>query len=74
MPYLLVKELQGLGLRVDLLDETADAIVDAEQVITGIKQEPEEGMLVEDIVIDDEVMEDYTIDEEPDAVEFKEEA
>ena len=29
----LVKELQGLGLRVDLLDETEDAIIDAEEVI-----------------------------------------
>lgn len=32
----LVKELQGLGLRVDLLDESEDAVVDAEQVIGGI--------------------------------------
>lgn len=31
----LVKELQGLGLRVDLLDESEDAVVDAEQVIAG---------------------------------------
>jgi len=31
----LVKELQGLGLRVDLLDESEDAIVDAEQVIAS---------------------------------------
>ena len=29
----LVKELQGLGLRVDLMDESEEAIVDAEQVI-----------------------------------------
>lgn len=29
----LVKELQGLGLRVDLLDESEDAIVDAENII-----------------------------------------
>ena len=29
----LVKELQGLGLRVDLLDESEDAIIDAEVVI-----------------------------------------
>ncbi|MFZ2836476.1 DNA-directed RNA polymerase subunit beta [compost metagenome] len=29
----LVKELQGLGLRVDLLDESEDAIIDAEIVI-----------------------------------------
>ena len=32
----LVKELQGLGLRVDLLDESEDAIVDAEQVIGSV--------------------------------------
>lgn len=31
----LVKELQGLGLRVDLLDESEDAVVDAEQVIAN---------------------------------------
>ncbi|MNH50104.1 DNA-directed RNA polymerase subunit beta [compost metagenome] len=29
----LVKELQGLGLRVDLLDESEDAVIDAEVVI-----------------------------------------
>ncbi|MGH7218072.1 MAG: DNA-directed RNA polymerase subunit beta [Candidatus Microsaccharimonas sp.] len=32
----LVKELQGLGLRVDLMDESEDAIVDAEQVIGSV--------------------------------------
>lgn len=31
----LVKELQGLGLRVDLVDESEDAIVDAEEVLIG---------------------------------------
>jgi DNA-directed RNA polymerase subunit beta len=31
----LVKELQGLGLRVDLLDESEDAVVDAEHVIAS---------------------------------------
>ena len=31
-----MKELQGLGLRVDLLDESEDAIVDAEQVIGSV--------------------------------------
>jgi hypothetical protein len=30
-----VKELQGLGLRVDLLDESEDAVIDAEQVIAA---------------------------------------
>jgi len=32
----LVKELQGLGLRVDLLDEAQEGAVDAEQIIGGI--------------------------------------
>lgn len=32
----LVKELQGLGLRVDLMDESEDAVVDAEQVIGSV--------------------------------------
>lgn len=32
----LVKELQGLGLRVDLLDESEDAAVDAEHVIGSV--------------------------------------
>lgn len=31
----LVKELQGLGLRVDLLDESEDAVIDAEAVIAS---------------------------------------
>jgi hypothetical protein len=31
----LVKELQGLGLRVDLLDESEDAAIDAENVIAS---------------------------------------
>ena len=31
----LVKELQGLGLRVDLLDESEDAVIDAEQVFAN---------------------------------------
>jgi len=31
----LVKELQGLGLRVDLVDESEDEVIDAEAVIVG---------------------------------------
>ena len=31
----LVKELQGLGLRVDLLDESEDAVIDAEHIIAS---------------------------------------
>ena len=42
----LVKELQGLGLRVDLLDEAEDAIIDAAQVV---------GSLPGDEVIDEAV-------------------
>jgi DNA-directed RNA polymerase subunit beta len=40
----LVKELQGLGLRVDLLDETAAEVIDAEQIIqdiNDIEEKPE---------------------------------
>lgn len=32
----LVKELQGLGLRVDLLDESEDAVIDAEQILGSV--------------------------------------
>src|SRR5690606_2194599 len=32
----LVKELQGLGLRVDLMDESEDAVVDAEQILSTV--------------------------------------
>jgi len=49
----LVKELQGLGLRVDLLDESEDAIIDAEQVIGDLGDE----IVVQDIEeIDDEMV------------------
>ncbi len=45
----LVKELQGLGLRVDLLDESEDAVVDAEQVIGNvINGQPVSAQAVED--------------------------
>ncbi len=51
----LVKELQGLGLRVDLLDLSEDEIVDAEQVIGSvINGEPVSASLVLD---DDEEIE-----------------
>jgi DNA-directed RNA polymerase, beta subunit/140 kD subunit len=32
----LVKELQGLGLRVDLMDESEDAVIDAEQILGSV--------------------------------------
>ncbi len=35
----LVKELQGLGLRVDLLDEAEDATIDAEAIIGGLNED-----------------------------------
>lgn len=44
----LVKELQGLGLRVDLLDESEDAIVDAAQVISTLPS---------DVCVDEEIAE-----------------
>lgn len=47
----LVKELQGLGLRVDLLDESEDEIIDAEHVIASSgpadKTVPADGLLDE---------------------------
>ena len=48
----LVKELQGLGLRVDLLDESEDAVVDAENVIASAgpadKTVPAAGLILDD--------------------------
>ncbi len=46
----LVKELQGLGLRVDLLDETEDAVIDAAQVIKEVSD-------IGDVVVQEEVEE-----------------
>jgi DNA-directed RNA polymerase subunit beta len=48
----LVKELQGLGLRVDLLDESEDAVIDAEQVIAT--SGPADKTVPAQIVFDDE--------------------
>jgi DNA-directed RNA polymerase subunit beta len=62
----LVKELQGLGLRVDLLDEAEDAIADAGQVISGRIGDEEE---IEEIApqaadeLDEDEMEMVNIDE-----------
>jgi len=54
----LVKELQGLGLRVDLLDDSEDAIIDAEQVIGAvINGEPVSAALVAGATDDDEEVE-----------------
>ena len=49
----LVKELQGLGLRVDLLDETEDAVVDAEAVIASAG--PEDKTIPATDLADDEI-------------------
>jgi DNA-directed RNA polymerase subunit beta len=48
----LVKELQGLGLRVDLLDESEDEVVDAEQLIASAG--PEDKTVPADISFVDE--------------------
>ncbi|MDB5162907.1 MAG: rpoB [Candidatus Saccharibacteria bacterium] len=61
----LVKELQGLGLRVDLMDESEDAVIDAEQVIGSvINGQPIAASLVhgddDDAIILDEADEEMT--------------
>ena len=60
----LVKELQGLGLRVDLVDESEDAIVDAEQVLVGDVAEASEAPAVADdaVAVGDEADEMGEID------------
>ncbi len=55
----LVKELQGLGLRVDLLDESEDAVIDAEEVIA--EAGPADKTVPAIIVADDE--EETVLDE-----------
>ena len=67
----LVKELQGLGLRVDLLDEADKAVVDAEQIIGHYKEEVdkkinEEKVEVIESDISEEALEDLNIVEEED--------
>ncbi|MEI7689756.1 MAG: DNA-directed RNA polymerase subunit beta [Candidatus Saccharibacteria bacterium] len=61
----LVKELQGLGLKVDLLDEEAEAIIDAGQVTSGrseVVAMPEDEIVeIPDIAIDDEDMDGFDI-------------
>jgi DNA-directed RNA polymerase subunit beta len=59
----LVKELQGLGLRVDLLDEAEDAIVDAEQIIGSvINGEPVAAITISDSDDDDQAVLDESDD------------
>jgi DNA-directed RNA polymerase subunit beta len=62
----LVKELQGLGLRVDLLDESEDAVIDAEEVIA--ESGPEDKTVPADLSDDTEVVLDEA-DEELDDLE-----
>jgi len=75
----LVKELQGLGLRVDLLDESEDAIVDAAHVIGGIGSERVDDevadIIHEESEIEDLELEDlHEINELEEIAEIKEEA
>ena len=66
----LVKELQGLGLRVDLLDETEegeDVVIDAEEIIAEAGPEDK---TVPAVIIDDEETE--SILDEADDVDFEE--
>jgi len=51
----LVKELQGLGLRVDLMNESQDAVIDAEQVLGSvINGQP---IPASEVNLDDEIVE-----------------
>ena len=66
----LVKELQGLGLRVDLLDETEggeDVVIDAEEVIAVAG--PEDKTVPADFIADDNV---ETVLDEADDVDLEE--
>lgn len=62
----LVKELQGLGLRVDLLDDSEKAVIDAESVIAESgpydKTVPADGIIVDDV-------EEETVRDEADELE-----
>ncbi len=66
----LVKELQGLGLRVDLLDETEEghAVVDAEEVIA--EAGPEDKTVPAALVADDDIAE--TVLDEADEIDLDE--
>ena len=59
----LVKELQGLGLRVDLIDESEDAVIDAENVLVGgTTSDPAASQSDDDAVVGDEADEMGEID------------
>ena len=57
----LVKELQGLGLRVDLLDETSQETLDAERIM----KESDEELVVEsdDVIINEDIEEIQDIED-----------
>ena len=70
----LVKELQGLGLRVDLLDETQDEIIDAEQIIDAMDSGAVTKKIDDDILdIEDDIIEEVDDIEELDGFETIEE-
>ena len=62
----LVKELQGLGLRVDLLDESEDAVIDAEQILSSVI----DGEPIVQIEADDAPVETLVLDESDDVIEI----
>lgn len=64
----LVKELQGLGLRVDLLDESEQATIDAEEVIA--EAGPADKTVPIILTSDDD--DDQTVMDEADGVDFEE--
>ena len=69
----LVKELQGLGLRVDLLDETEEGenvVVDAEEVIA--EAGPEDKTVPADPVLPSLDDEDETVLDEADEIDLEE--
>jgi len=80
----LVKELQGLGLRVDLLDESEDAVIDAEEVIAEagpddksvpmISDDSDEAIVLDEVDEELDDLEDMTIQDIDEIEEIKEEA
>jgi DNA-directed RNA polymerase subunit beta len=80
----LVKELQGLGLRVDLLDESEDAVIDAEEVIAEagpddksvpmISDDNDEAIVLDEVDEELDDLEDMTIQDIDEIEEIKEEA
>lgn len=68
----LVKELQGLGLRVDLIDEESDTATEAEEILTTTAEVTPEAPAKEEIVLDEDMVEEE-FNEEIDDVETPEE-